>query len=51
MPSCTKRSDTGDDQALNHWYVKVYGNGREYTLDVSGTRRQLGSGGLILSTS
>ena len=36
-----KEADTGDDQALNHWYVKVYGNGREYTLEVSGTRRQL----------
>lgn len=36
-----READTGDDQALNHWYVKVYGNGREYTLEVSGTRRQL----------
>jgi hypothetical protein len=33
--------DTGDDQALNHWYVKIYGNAREYTLEISGTRKQL----------
>ncbi len=33
--------NTDDDQALNHWYVKVYGNGREYTIDISGTRQQL----------
>jgi hypothetical protein len=36
-----KEVNTDDDQALNHWYVKVYGNGREYTIDISGTRRQL----------
>jgi len=36
-----KEVDTTDDQALNHWYVKVYGNGREYTLEISGTRSQL----------
>jgi hypothetical protein len=33
--------NTDDDQALNHWYVKVYGNGREYTIDISGTRQQM----------
>jgi hypothetical protein len=36
-----KEADTGDDQALNHWYVKVYGHGREYTVEISGTRGQL----------
>jgi len=36
-----KEVNTDDDQALNHWYVKVYGNGREYTIDISGTRQQL----------
>jgi hypothetical protein len=36
-----KEVDTGDDQALNHWYMKVYGKGREYTVEISGTRRQL----------
>jgi hypothetical protein len=36
-----KEVNTDDDQALNHWYVKVYGNGREYTVEISGTRRQL----------
>jgi hypothetical protein len=36
-----KDVNTDDDQALNHWYVKIYGSGREYTIDISGTRRQL----------
>lgn len=36
-----KEADTGDDQSLNHWYVKVYGSGKEYTLEISGTRRQI----------
>lgn len=36
-----KEADIGDDQALNHWYMKVYGNGREYTVEISGTRRQI----------
>jgi hypothetical protein len=36
-----KEVNTDDDQALNHWYVKVYGNGREYTIEISGTRQQL----------
>jgi hypothetical protein len=36
-----KEVNSGDDLALNHWYVKVYGNGKEYTLEISGTRRQL----------
>jgi hypothetical protein len=36
-----KEINSDDDQALYHWYVKAYGNGREYTLEISGTRRQL----------
>jgi hypothetical protein len=36
-----KEVNTDDDQALNHWYIKVYGNGREYTIEISGTRQQL----------
>lgn len=36
-----KEVNSDDDQALSHWYVKIYGNGREYTIEISGTRRQL----------
>jgi hypothetical protein len=36
-----KEVNSNDDQSLNHWYVKVYGNAREYTVEISGTRRQL----------
>ncbi len=36
-----KEVNSDDDQTLSHWYVKVYGNGREYTIEISGTRRQL----------
>jgi hypothetical protein len=33
--------DTEDSQSLNHWYVNVYGNGRQYLIDISGTHSQL----------
>jgi hypothetical protein len=36
-----KEVDKNDSQALNHWYVNVYGNSRYYIIEISGTRGQL----------
>jgi hypothetical protein len=33
--------DTEDSQSLNHRYLNVFGNGRQYLIDISGTRGQL----------
>ena len=36
-----KAVNKDDDQALNSWYVNIYGNGKYYILEISGTRKQL----------
>ncbi len=36
-----KEVDRDDSQALNHWYVNVYGNNRYYIIEISGTHSQL----------
>jgi hypothetical protein len=36
-----KEVNKDDPQSLNRWFVNVYGNGRYYIIEISGTRQQL----------